>query len=57
MLTYTMGNVKFPGGGEGFTEVYGATLLALRGGGVSNFHKKKRYVTLECPCGIRQSAV
>ena len=36
------------------TKMYGSTLLALRGSGwVSNFQKKKRYVTLEWHLNIR----
>ena len=35
---------------KSITEMYGSTLLTLRGGGsMSNFQKKKRYATLEWP--------
>ena len=39
------GGVSFPG--KSVTEVYGSTLLALRGGAGVKFRGKKRYVTLE----------
>ena len=35
------------------TKMHGSTLLTLRGGGwVSNFQKKKHYVTLEWPLSL-----